>query len=87
MPPLDPITLIEGDLDEIRNKVHDTTTELLQQFEQQHLQSLGTIQKDLRELQIQTNGIQVGAGQVSAAQMSLAPRTSWVTEMVRSVDL
>lgn len=33
-PPLDPITLIEGDLDEIGDKVCDTTTELLHQFKQ-----------------------------------------------------
>lgn len=33
-PPSDPITLTEGDLDEIRDKVCNTTVELLQQFEQ-----------------------------------------------------
>lgn len=30
---MDPITLIEGNLDEIGDKVRDTTIELLQKFE------------------------------------------------------
>ena len=37
---LDLITLIEGDLDNIREKVRDETAELLQNFEQQHKQAL-----------------------------------------------
>jgi len=32
-PSLDLITLMDGDLDEIGDKVRDTTTELFQQFE------------------------------------------------------
>jgi len=31
----DPLVLTEGDLDEIKDKVRDTTMELWQQFEQQ----------------------------------------------------
>lgn len=86
-PPLDPIMLIEGDLDEIGDKVRDIKTKLLQQFEQKDLESLVTFQKDLRELQIQTSRIQVGTGQVSTAQTSLGPRTGQATKMVRSTDL
>ena len=42
-PPLEPITLIEGDLNEIGDKVCDTTTKLLRKFEQQNMYSSGTI--------------------------------------------
>lgn len=49
-PSLEPITLIEGYLNEIEDKVCDTTVEVLHQFEQQHQQSLSTIQKDLSDL-------------------------------------
>jgi len=31
---VDPVTLMEGDLDEIDDKVGDTTTESMEQFEQ-----------------------------------------------------
>lgn len=87
-PPLDPIMLMEGDLDEIGDRVLDTITHLLQQFEQQHLQSLGyTIQKDALELQIQTNRIQVGISQVGAAQISLAAGISQNVELIMTVDL
>ena len=58
---IDPMVLTDGDLDEISDKVRDTTTEVLQQFEQQYMQTLGSVQKDLRELQIQTTRLQAGA--------------------------
>jgi len=51
------------------------------------MQSLDNVQKDLLELQIQTSRIQVGIGQASAAQTSLAPGTSQAAELVRTVDL
>lgn len=47
---VDPMVLTEGDLDEIRDKVRDKTTELWTQFEQQYMQMLGSMQKDLHEL-------------------------------------
>ena len=65
---LHPMVLKEGDLNEIGDKVRDTMTEVLQKFEQQYMQTLGSIQKDLHELQIQMDMIQVGVGQVSRAQ-------------------
>jgi len=86
-PPLNPITLTKGDIGEIRDEVHDTTAKQLQQFEQEYLQSLGTIHNDLHKLQIQTNKIQVATRHVSAAQTSLTPGTSQGLMMVRSVDL
>ena len=48
----DPMVLMEGDLDEIGDKIRDTMNEVLQKFEQQHMQTLGRVQKDMRELQI-----------------------------------
>lgn len=51
------------------------------------MQYLGIVQKDRCELQIQTSRIQVGAGQVSAAQMSLAPGTSQAAKLVMTMDL
>lgn len=86
-PPLNPITLRKCDLDEIWDKLCDTIAELLQRFEQQHLYSLCSIQKDLCKLQIQTNRIQLGTGKVSTTQMSLAPGTNQDVEMVKSMDL
>lgn len=35
--PVDPLVLIEGDLDLIGDKVRDTTTELWSHFEQQYM--------------------------------------------------
>lgn len=52
---LDPITLIEGDLNDIGDMVWDAITELLQQFEQQQQWALSAIQTGLRELQIHTS--------------------------------
>jgi len=51
------MVLTERDLDEIGNKVRDTMTKVLQQFEQKYMQTLGSVQKDLHELQIQTRRI------------------------------
>lgn len=84
---LDLITLTDGDLDEIGDKVWDTITKLLQQLEQQPKQALSTIQKDLCKLQIQTTKIQAGEGQSSATSTSLALGTTHVVEMVQSLDL
>ena len=47
---MDPITMAEGDLNNIWDTVWDATAELLQQFKQQQLQVLGAIQANLREL-------------------------------------
>lgn len=44
---VDPMGLTKGDLDEIGDKIWDTTIEVLQQFEQQHMHTLGGFQKDL----------------------------------------
>lgn len=49
---LDPITLMEGDLNDISDTVRDSIAELLEQFKQQQQQALGVIQTDLREIQI-----------------------------------
>lgn len=46
------MVLTEGDLNEIGDKIMDTTTELPQQFEKQYMQTLGNVQKDLHKLQI-----------------------------------
>lgn len=35
------MVLTQGDLDEIGDKIMDTTTEVLHQFEQQYMQMLG----------------------------------------------
>lgn len=82
-----PMVLMEGDLNAIGNKIRDTMMEVLQQFEQQYMQTLGSFQKDLRELQIQANKIQVGADQASMTQVSLAPGTIQAMELVRTLDL
>jgi len=47
---LDPITLTEGDLDDIGDKVWGTTSELMQQFEQQQKKALSAIQTSLHAL-------------------------------------
>jgi len=52
---LDPITLMEGPLNDIGDKVKDATVKLLQQFKQQHQQALGVIEMILCELQIHTS--------------------------------
>ena len=62
---LDPMVLKEGNLDEIGYKVRDTMTDVLQQSEQKYMQMLGSIQKDLYELQILVNRIQVGVKKAS----------------------
>lgn len=49
---LDPVTLIEGDLNDIGDMVRDATVELLQQFEQQQKKALVAIQMGLHELKI-----------------------------------
>lgn len=84
---VDPMTLTKGDLDEIGKKVQDTTIEIPQQFKQQYMQIMGSIQKDLHELHIQTSRVQVGTGQASAAQTSLAPRASQAAELVMKLVL
>lgn len=50
------------------------------------MKMLGSMQKDLHKLQIQTRRIQVGIGQACAKQVSLTPRTSQVVELVRTLD-
>lgn len=62
--------LTEGDLDEIGDKVRDTTTELWKQFEKQYMKMLGGILKDLHGLQIQIGRIQASIGQASPVQVS-----------------
>jgi len=49
---LDPITLMEGDLNDIGDMVRDAIMKLLQSFKQQQQQTLGAIQTGLCELQI-----------------------------------
>jgi len=51
------MVLTEGDLDEIGDKIRGTTTEVLQEFEHKYMQMLGSVQKDLHELQIQASRI------------------------------
>lgn len=46
---VDPMVLIEVNLDEIDDKIRDTKTRVLQKFEQQYMQTLGSIENDLRE--------------------------------------
>lgn len=84
---LDQITLMDGDLDDIGDKVRDTTVELLHQFEKQQKQALVTIQMGLHDLQIQTNRLQAGVGQSSAVSTNLAPGTTQTAKLVRSLDL
>lgn len=40
---VDPMVLIEGDIDDISDKVRDTMTKVLHQFEQKYMQTLGSI--------------------------------------------
>lgn len=61
------MVLTEGDLEEICEKIQDTATEVLQQFEQQYMQTLGGVQKDLRELQLQATRIHKDVGEMSNA--------------------
>lgn len=51
------------------------------------MKMLGSVQKDLHELQMQANRIQVGAGQASATQVSLVLGMSHATELVRTLDI
>jgi len=81
------MALIEGNLDDIEDKIKDTTTEVLLEFGQKYMQTIGSIQKDLRELHIQASRIQVGIEQASVEQASLAPAKSQAVELVRTVDL
>lgn len=66
------MVLTKGDLDEIGDKIWDITTEVLQQFEQQYMQTLGGVQKALCELQLQATIIHEDVGKVSGAQVNLA---------------
>lgn len=59
---VDPMVLTKGELDEIRDKVHVTTTKLCIKFQQQYQQGLGSSQKDLRNLQIYTCQLQASVG-------------------------
>lgn len=47
---MDPMTLTEGDLNDIGDTLRDATMELLQYFEQQQQEALGAIQVNLLEL-------------------------------------
>jgi len=51
------------------------------------MQTLGSVQKDLCELQIKTSRIQVGIGQGSAEKVNLTPETSQATKLVRILEL
>lgn len=51
---IDPMVVTEGHMDEIRDKVHETTTELWKQFKQHYLKMLWNVTKDLHEFPIQT---------------------------------
>lgn len=62
---LDPITLTEGELDDIIDKVRDATTELLQQFEQQQRQVLVAIQMRLHKMQIQNTQLRLLQGRAA----------------------
>lgn len=74
---LDPITLTEGDLHDIGDKVWDVTAEALQQFEQQQHLLLGAIQMGLHELQTLT----LQTGMVST---NIVIGTSEVAEMLHA---
>ena len=66
------MVLTERDLDEIVDKVRDTAIEVLQQFEQKYMKTLGGVQKDLRELQLQATNIQEYVGKAIGTQGSSA---------------
>lgn len=84
---IDPMVLTEGNLHEISDKIRDTTTKVSQQFEHQYMQMLRSIQKDLHELQIQANRIQVDFRKASAAQVSLTQGWSIVSQIEQPQDL
>lgn len=54
---VNPMVLTERNLDDISDKIRDTTTKVLQQFKQKYMKTLVGIHKDLHELQIQRNRI------------------------------
>jgi len=83
---LNPITLIEGDLNDIGDTVRDATTKLLQRFKQQQKKALGAIRMGLRELQIQESQVQTSVGQSSVASTNLVHGKIKVAEMVRPLD-
>lgn len=78
---------MEGDLDEIDDKVGDTTTESMEQFEQQYMQILWIVQNNLCKMQKQTSRIHVGTGKLSVTQVSLALGTGQDAELERTMDL
>ena len=61
------MVLTENDLDEIGDKVRDVTIEVLQLLEQKYIQTLGGVQKDIWDLQIQATKLQVNVGKVSGS--------------------
>lgn len=73
----------KGDLDEISDKTRDTTIEVLQQY----MQTLGSVEKDLHELQIQENRIQVDVGKASGAQAIMKQGSNVVIEIEWTLDL
>lgn len=74
---LDPITLTEGDLHDIDDKVRDVTTDALQQFEQQQQIILGAIHTSLQELQ-------TCISQTGTMSTSLAISTSEAVDMLHA---
>jgi len=50
----DPITLIEGDLNDIGETVHNVTMEALQQFKEENQMELGALLTQIQELQVHT---------------------------------
>lgn len=48
----DPITLTKGDLHDIGEMVRDITSEVLQEFMQEHQAMLGALRAQLQELQV-----------------------------------
>lgn len=73
-------------MNDIRNIVRDTTTELLQQFEKQQKKALVAIQTGLCEMQIQATQVQISVGRGNATSRILVHGTLNVAKMVHSMD-
>ena len=81
--------LTKSDLDEIGDKVRDVATKLLQKLEQQYIQTMGGVQEDLQQFQLQETKIQEDVRKVSSVARSSAQGQSIGTEIIPwpSMDL
>lgn len=76
------MVLTERDMDEISDKVHNIATEVLQQLAQQYFQTLGRVQKDLDELQLQAAQIHEDFWKVNGATRILVQGQGTSAEII-----